>query len=83
MTYPISYMLDMPTVDKTQEWEEGLNENNSELKFPVTFLASIGDESLEIEKSNIDIGKPRLRKSSVKEIKLGKKTNKKKGNELF
>ena len=46
MTYPISYMLDMPTVDKTQEWEEGLDENNSELKFPVTFLASIGDESL-------------------------------------
>ena len=76
-------MLDMPTIDQTQEWEEGLDENNSDLKFPVTFLASIGDESLEIEKVNIDIGNPRLRKSSVKEIKLGKNTNKKKGNELF
>lgn len=76
-------MLDMPTIDQTQEWEEGLKENNNELKFPVTFLASIGAESLNIEKVNIDIGNPRLRKSTVKEIKLGKNTNKKKGNELF
>ena len=57
----------MPTTDQTQEWEEGLDENNSDLKFPVTFLASIGDESLEIEKVNIDIGNPRLRKSSIKD----------------
>jgi len=83
LIYPISYMLDMPTVDQTQEWEDGLNENSGELKFPITFLMSINSESLKIEKSNIDIGNPRLKKSSLKEIKLGKKTNKKKGNELF
>ncbi len=75
-------MLDMPTVDKTQEWEDELNRDNSDLKFPVTFFADLNSESLEIEKANIDIGKPKLKKSSVKEIKLGKKT-KNKGNELF
>jgi hypothetical protein len=75
-------MLEMSTVDQTQEWEESLKNDDGDLKFPVAFLDRLETESLEIKEVNIDIGKPRLVELSVKEIKLGKKPNKK-GNELF
>lgn len=75
-------MLEMPTIDQTQEWEESLNKDEGDLKFPVTFLDRLETDSLEIKEVDIKIGSPRLVKSSVKEIKLGKKP-KKKGNELF
>lgn len=82
MIYPISYMLEMPTIDQTHEWEESLNSEEGDVKFPVSFLDRFNEEDIKVEASNIDIGTPRLKKSSVKEIKLGKKT-KNKGNELF
>jgi len=75
-------MHEMPTIDQTQEWEESLNSEEGEVKFPISFLDRFNEEEIRIEASNIDIGPPRLKKSSVKEIKLGKKT-KNKGNELF
>jgi hypothetical protein len=75
-------MLEMPTVDQTQEWEEHLDSEDGDLKFPVTLLETLDSKSFEIEEVNIEIGKPRLKNSAVKEIKLGKKP-KNKGNELF
>jgi hypothetical protein len=75
-------MLEMPTVDQTQEWEEHLDSEDVDLKFPVTLLETLDSKSFEIEEVNIEIGKPRLKNSAVKEIKLGKKP-KNKGNELF
>lgn len=75
-------MLEMPTIDQTQEWEEHLDSEGGDLKFPVTLLENLDSKSFEIEVANIDIGNPRLKKSTIKEIKLGKKP-KNKGNELF
>ena len=75
-------MLEMPTIDQTKEWEDYLDSEDGDVKFPVTLLENLDSKSFEIEEVNIDIGKPRLKKSTVKEIKLGKKP-KNKGNELF
>jgi len=77
-------MLDMPTIDKTQEWEERLDRDEGDLRFPVTFHDGklIGD--IEITYSKVEVKKPRLKNSQVREIKLGKKTkNNNKGKELF
>jgi hypothetical protein len=75
-------MLEMSTIDQTQEWEETLNSKEGNVKFPVSFLERLKKEDINIEAININIGTPRLKKSSVKEINLGKK-NKNKGKQLF
>lgn len=73
-------MLEMPTIDRTDEWEENLDQEAGDLKFPVTLFDSIDLGEFSIPEVKVE--SPRLKKTSIKEIKLGKKP-KNKRNELF
>ncbi len=75
-------MLEMPTIDKTEEWENSLDKGEGTIKFPVTFFDTIDLENIETSLPVVPVSLPRFKKTTVKEIKLGKKS-KNKGNELF
>jgi hypothetical protein len=75
-------MLEMPTIDKTEEWEESLNHVDGTIKFPVTFFDSIDMKDIETSLPSVAVSLPRFKKTTVKEIKIGKRS-KNKGNELF
>lgn len=77
--------LEMPTIDKTEEWEESLDQDNAgSVKFPISMLdrdviANIG----EVE-GTISVSSPKMVNSPIREIKLGKtRISKNKGNKLF
>ncbi len=75
-------MLEMPTIDKTEEWEDQLDREDGTVKFPVTLFDTLEIHEIESSLPNVVIGSPKLKKNSIKEINLGNKS-KKKGNELF
>ena len=75
-------MLEMPTIDKTEEWEDRLDKGEGTLKFPVTFFDTIEIKEIELALPEVKVNPPRLKKNSVKEVKMGKKP-KNKANELF
>ena len=75
-------MLEMPTIDKTEEWEDSLDKGEGTLKFPVTFFDTIEIKEMEAILPEVKVNPPKFKKNSVKEITLGKK-QKNKGNELF
>jgi hypothetical protein len=75
-------MLEMPTIDKTEEWEDRLDQGQGVVKFPVTLFDQLEVIDTNFEFPEVKVNTPKLKKNSVKEINLGKKP-KNKGKELF
>ena len=59
-------MLEMPTIDKTEEWEDRLDKGEGTLKFPVTFFDTIEKKEKVLPLPEERVNPPRIKNRAGK-----------------